>query len=476
MRIFLIWSDESQGDMNLVSGLRQSGHEVIYWINTKENEGKFPGIIIHDHNDAWVGIPPKELATVEFDPPSEELINKLSGVESIIMTMMNKHFEGKCVDERKNLYYTLLGYWYGVLNKFKPEAVIFPAPPHPTFNYLIFELARMLKIKTLMFDGPHIADRLVWYNDFWQGSRVLQEELAKNQGKNFSLNDLNEDFQVYLKFQTDESNDTTPSYTKNDFKKNRLVNKIVFKIKILLNSLKNFTIFKKVFLYFRKLLRANIQKEYYRYSRQPADFSKKFIYVPLHYQPECNTSPQGGVFVNQILMIKILSAALPSGWIIYVKEHPAQWISFGINYTDYRYPGYYRQIAAIKNVRLVHYKTSSFSLVKQAQAVATVTGTAGWEAILRQKPVLIFGQTWYRDCAGVFKVNSVETCRSALDKIAGGYKPDFQSLINYLKCLEAATVRGIAEEWSEKNLKRLTKQEYFDNVLRVLNEELKKFV
>ena len=473
MRIFLIWPDKSQEAVNLVSGLKLSGHEIVYWTSTKENEGKFPEIILHDHFDAWNGIPPEELAKVKFDPPGEELINKMSSVESIIMTMMNKHFEGMCVDERKNYYYNLLGYWHGVLNKFKPEAIIFSAPPHPTFSYLIFELARLLKINTLMFDAVPVASRMIWYNDFWQGSRVLQEELTKNKDKNFSLADLSEDLRAYFELHLDEINDATPCYLKQARRKNSLVNRTILKLKILFKSLRDFTFFKKVFLYFKKLIISNTQKEYRQFSNLSLDFSKKFIYVPLSYQPECSTSPQGGAFVNQILMIKILSASLPQDWLIYVKEHPAQWMAFGLNYTDYRYPGYYRQIARIKNVYLVPVETNTYDLIKQSQAVVTITGTAGWEAVLRRKPALIFGYPWYKDCPGVWQINGVEACRQALEKISSGSLPDRQAMINYLKCFESSSISVFIDGWSDG---QVTKQESTRNFLAVINEELKKFV
>ncbi|KKS34896.1 MAG: capsular polysaccharide biosynthesis protein [Parcubacteria group bacterium GW2011_GWC2_42_12] len=473
MRIFLVWVEEINECADLISGLKQSGHEIVYWLSTKKNQGKLPGTIVHDHYDAWLGISPPELATEEFDPPSEELIKKLFSVESIIMTMMNKHFEGMCVDERKNYYYNLLGYWYGVLNKFKPEAIIFPAPPHPTFLYLIFELARLLKIKTLIFE--HIIDigRMLWYNNIWQGNQTLLGELAANRDKKFTVKDLSEDLQLYLKHYADENKDATPEYLKDDLKKNNFKNKIILLIRLALKSVKDFTILKKVFLYLKKLLINNIQKEYRRFCTLQPDFSKKFIYVPLHLQPEMTTSPMGGVFASQILMIKILAAALPAGWKIYVKEHPVQWMFFGLNYNDYRYPGYYQQIAQIKNVKLVPIKTNSFSLIKQAQAVATVTGTAGWEAILRGKPALVFGHAWYNDCAGVFKVDSVESCRSALEKIANGYRLDDQAVMNYLKCFELASIRGLVDKWTGINVK-LTKREGLTNILSVINNELKK--
>lgn len=473
MKIFLVWNSEPKA-LNLISKLKQSGHEIVYWTGRgglKAGED-LPGTILHDHWDAWVGIPPKELADLEFDPPDEELIKKLSGVESIILTMMNKHFEGRRVDERKHFYYNNLRYWHGVLNKIKPDALLIDTPPHPDYCYLLYELARLLKIKTLMFEYIWLAGRMIWYNDMWEGSRKLLAESARNQDKTFSLEDLSEDLRLYYKFHTAEGNDTTPSYYQELLKSDNLKGKIILKIKIILKSLRDFTIFKKVFSYFKKLLINNPQKEYRRFYNPHPDLSKKFIYLPLQYQPECTTSPMGGIFVNQILMIQTLAAALPEGWLIYVKEHPAQWIKFGLNYTDYRYPGYYKQIAGIKNVRLISIETDTFSLIKNSQAVATVTGTAGWEGILRYKPALVFGCAWYKYCPGVFKVNSAATCRLALKEIVNGYQVSRQSIINYLKALEISSIHGFAENDFNRN-KKITEPDCVDNILKVIINELK---
>ena len=46
----------------------------------------------------------------------------------------------------------------------------------------------------------------------------------------------------------------------------------------------------------------------------------------------------------------------------------------------------------------------SFPLIANSKAVATVTGTVGWEAMVRRKPVLVFGLSWYEKYAGVLKI------------------------------------------------------------------------
>src|SRR6202011_2744144 len=110
------------------------------------------------------------------------------------------------------------------------------------------------------------------------------------------------------------------------------------------------------------------------------DFKKPYVYLGLHFQPERTTSPQAGVYVDQILIAKTIAAALPEGWELYIKEHPMEWLPSHGDYTPYRYRGYYETIVKLPHTRLVPIETDSFQLMRHAHAAATATGTLGWEA------------------------------------------------------------------------------------------------
>jgi len=180
-------------------------------------------------------------------------------------------------------------------------------------------------------------------------------------------------------------------------------------------------------------MKKRYKKQYEALQKTP-DFSKKYIYFPLHNQPEASTSAMGGLFVNQFLAIDMLSSALPEGWELYIKENPGQWIMQRTHVG--RFPGFYEDAARLKNVRLVPHSTSTFALIESAQAVASVTSFACWEGMLKGIPAIICGYPWFMHCDGVFRFQNFNECEEAIEKIKNGFKPDAQKVLNYLVALD----------------------------------------
>ena len=178
------------------------------------------------------------------------------------------------------------------------------------------------------------------------------------------------------------------------------------------------------------------------------------------------------MFADQILMIEILASVLPKGWLIYVKEHPIQWLRSGVEFSSSKYRGYYKKISEIKNVCLVPVETSSNRLIKESQAVAAISGAAGWEAVLRSKPAMIFGYPWYLDCPGLFRVSDSDSCKEALKKINQGFLLDRQQIINYLSSLDKAAIRAFLTPNAGEDA-NLTFEESMSNITNKLIEELK---
>ncbi|UJQ96062.1 capsular polysaccharide export protein, LipB/KpsS family [Mariluticola halotolerans] len=139
-------------------------------------------------------------------------------------------------------------------------------------------------------------------------------------------------------------------------------------------------------------LKPKINRQYMKRWRGWATFSPdvKYVYFPLHLQPEGSTMTLAPFYLNQISVVENISKSLPANMKLVVKEHPQM--------LGRRPKSYYESIKQIFNVELIEPFTNNFSVIKNADLVFTITGTAGWEALVLKKPVITLGATIYNQC------------------------------------------------------------------------------
>lgn len=173
-----------------------------------------------------------------------------------------------------------------------------------------------------------------------------------------------------------------------------------------------------------KYFQTRIYKKASRQNVKNIDFTKKYVYFPLHLQPEMTTDVLGGKYVDQLLAIEKLRNMIPEGWYIYVKENPIQ-----KEYMRGRY--FFERLNLIPNVVFIDRSVDTYKLMESAQFVSTITGTAAWEAITGGKNALIFGKTWFEHFPGIFRFEEVKSVEEILQyKIS---HDDIQRAINILR-------------------------------------------
>lgn len=110
---------------------------------------------------------------------------------------------------------------------------------------------------------------------------------------------------------------------------------------------------------------------------------KRFVYFPLHIEPEMALHGISPEYFYQHAAIAAVSRDLPAGVYLAVKE------AFGA--IGRRPDTLYRQIADLKNVVLLDTWELGFDCAQRADAVVTICGTAALEALVAGKPVIAFG-------------------------------------------------------------------------------------
>ena len=130
-----------------------------------------------------------------------------------------------------------------------------------------------------------------------------------------------------------------------------------------------------------------------QYESSQIDMNKPYIYVPLQREAELTTSSIETRYRDQLLMVEQLHSQLPDGWRILVKPD----FSAG---SQLKAPMFFHRLHRLPSVQLAH-GIDNRELVSKARLVATVSYPAGWEAVRAGVPVLVFGVAWYSSLPGV---------------------------------------------------------------------------
>ena len=167
------------------------------------------------------------------------------------------------------------------------------------------------------------------------------------------------------------------------------------------------------------------QKLYKKLATKPS-LQEKYIYYSLHVEPEATIIGKT-LLESQLTMIKMLSHALPSGWKLYVKEHPHQFLlnttltSYFLHNIDFfKNAQLYKEIKKLKNVELISLDISPKDLIAHSQAIATINGTATLEAMLAGKRAILFSAkaSLFGILKNVLHIASYAQLKQALESIA----------------------------------------------------------
>ncbi len=343
------------------------------------------------------------------------------------------------------------------LKQYKINTVFFGNIPHLGYDTIVYEVAKHLGIRTVLFTQSIFPNKYCSLGSV-EDYGVLDKELAKNFNQPFHVEKNSFPELFYMKSVKQEVEEAGKLNLKDIafisayyLKKSPLSLLSPTKVKNIFSQASDI---KRKFPKWRDPFKSFFHASHFDYFHTIAEFEKveydlqkKFVYFPLHLQPEMTTSALGGRHVDQALAIEHLSLLLPDDWYIYVKENPKQ-AGF------MRDPLFFHRLQRIKNLVFLPSYANSQELTQACQFVATITGTVGWEALRNGKNVLTFGKTWYNSFVGVsnyhkniqltdiiypFEHQQLENgvgyfmAKMADGIVDGGYKenyPDFDKKVN----------------------------------------------
>ena len=393
-----VWQHDAIANSNLF---------VKYWLTSKHNH-KIYGendCVFHDDGLSLSGMrAPAEVSYREKYLPDKfycdnknliDIVEKMLRLRVYNYSKINSYIY-KDQSTLRRFIFKEISYWDYVLKKYKIEIVVHEAMPHTHDSYIIYYLAKINNIKTMIFhrasDGISMRFFLAESMDDLTPIRVIDSD-----DRNRSKPKRNAGPPVYSDYGKD-----------NPWNQSVYISDVLKGIaKIMKNPFVFAVTFPKKFSILVERLKLALVRFIYKleYRSLCTDTlpNKKIIYFPLHVRPEDSSYPVGGNFEDIIYCIEYIRGKIDDDVIIAIKEHPNQ------RYLDGNmYFGYYRELMKHKNIILLDQKLTSDEIIDKCNIVMTTNGQTGWECLLKGKPVVLFATAWYTDFPYVFFVDDVD--------------------------------------------------------------------
>lgn len=350
---------------------RHEGIRVVDWIADTKAASLTYVDFLYNHPDLG-----------KFDSlPDDPILSDAQVVKFLHMFSREKRSRGINFHEQMNIAKNYFRYFLWKLRKDRVDHILFSLVPIIGCDYLFYLAAQHLGIKTTMCYQSIFSNRFFYchdLNDFGSFSNI--QELPVDHMPPIEWGHKKDLF--YMK------GNILAEGTRNPWKillRETLRHGIRKSSKPMRYSgvIENFT------------QALDFREKYHQHAVGLADMplTTDYVYFPLHLQPELTTTGLGGDYSDQLDALERLSRLLPSGWKIYAKENPKQ------NF-DQRGREFFRRLATLDNVVYVSKETDTYWLIENSRFVATITGTAGWEALTGGKPCLYFGLAWFKDFPG----------------------------------------------------------------------------
>ena len=320
---------------------------------------------------------------------SQNVFRKLQECENLFYRIADRHSIVRPSTTNLRLIYCLtVSYLYKILISRKIETVFFHSTPHFAPCVALFYLCKeVLNIKTVICYATLVEKRIILTEDFRQP--LLNQE-ALNTPVKFEGYNIFEESSIEKFIKTFNTSSIATNKTKVTISI-AVFFKIVhyflrkFRPKGFIKRVKGWVLRQNKFsdrsIFYYDPTR-NATSRYYDfianikllrlcnfYRSLTIDFSslgqKPFAYMGLHVQPERTSLPEGGHYNEQYLAVLELSKSLPKGWVLLVKEHPAQFNLKDLRKYKFRSKFFYESIARIPNVHLIDTNVSSKILLEK---------------------------------------------------------------------------------------------------------------
>lgn len=307
-----------------------------------------------------------------------------------------------------------------------------------SFAYAAFEVLKLNGVVYCGYAGCRLKGRFELFTEEFGTKEYFKKVFDKTLLKDIAENEIDWINEYLLAYKNDEMPSYHPKNTSLDW--NFSLFKRYFncdKMKLLIGSIL-YTICEFKFLkftyqtgnpfgdilngFFKQLRKMYIVRNSKSYFEKPY-FEEKYFLYPQHFKPEASTSVLARHYCSDISVIENIAFNLPFGSYLYIKEH---FVNFG------RVPlSYYKRLKNIPNVKLISCNENTKTLIEKSLGVITLTSTVGFEALMMEKPVFVFGEVFYEAHPNCRKIDSYNNLNRELNDLSVDKSPDINQCFIY---------------------------------------------
>ncbi len=367
-------------------------------------------------------------------------IKNLQQLENSLNISLSKIIYGDRLFYKFNKYYSFtdeeifsiieqeFNFYNDILDEIHPDYVIMRAPEFQDIE-LFYEICKAKKIPVLILSSMKFGSRWIISSTPYPS---IQFDQSDNEIKIKNFDVLLKEIQSYRKI--------FASFLQQAQSKNTQKLKSAKSLFSIFNSsnINSYhdvgkTPLKILFKQISFLLLSSYRKFFLnRNAKISIPLNQPFAYFPLHAEPDVAISRIGDFYSDQISVIKNITQSLPVEMNLLVKEHPSMQL-FG-----WRNLKYYKEIIQMPKVILIHPFISSEELIKNSSLVITIAGTTALEAVLSQKPCIVFSDLNCSNLSSVFKINELKELPDIIIKCLNS-KVDLIELNHFFNKIEKST-------------------------------------
>ncbi len=348
------------------------------------------------------------------EPPNKYLETSFSS---------DRYFGKLPIEKRILILQKYIAFWKYVYEKYNPLAVINEVIAVEVSEVMYIEAKKRNIAYLAWLVSPFKERQFYWLSNPFHAS--LNREIFQKEPNQRSIDKI----QNYIgKLRNDSS--SQPFYVQDLKKRSRIdiIGKLLFRY---LQSIlvKTFTKSRSDIFYFdhskyiKIQIKSFINSLYKNYDDIKLYRNYELVFYPLHYEPEASLTYFAEFFDDQINTIKNLTKCLKNRQILIVKEHPQQ---PGILLTKQ----FQNLRKSYSNILYLPAEYPTKELLRVVEFVITISSTAGWEAMMFNKPVFVFGKVFYDKYPLLNICKSFEDLKNKIQNDNFKY-PNFEETLKY---------------------------------------------